>query len=167
VEVEDHAFKRIIIAGGSATMGRMGTLAAAWALLLFASPAGPQHFTLTASYVPPAKAGGNGTVAVTFVARDAEVHINENPPVRLRLDPEQKILLDKQAPAPPRVEPFDPEKVRYIDLALPVVFPVAVAPGAPKGVQSVKATVVYFYCSKSQGWCRRGATDIDVPVTVP
>jgi hypothetical protein len=145
----------------------MVTLAAAWGLaFLWAAPAGPQHFTLTASYAPAAKAGGDGAIAVTFTPRDADVHINENPPARLKLDPEQKVLLDKQAPAPPRVEPFDPEKVRYIDLALPVVFPVAVAPGAPKGAQSVKATVVYFYCSKSQGWCRRGSTDVDVSVTV-
>ena len=145
----------------------MGTLAAVWAqALLLAAPAGLQHFTLMASYTPAAKAGSDGAIAVTFTARDADVHINENPPARLKLDPEQKVLVDKQAPTPPRAEPFDPEKVRYIDLALPVVFPVALAPGAPKGPQSVKATVVYFYCSKSQGWCRRGSTDIDVPVTV-
>ncbi|MFI5183066.1 MAG: hypothetical protein ACHQNV_01610 [Vicinamibacteria bacterium] len=145
----------------------MRTLVVAWAsVLLGASPVGPQHFTLSASYVPPARPTADGSIAVTFTARDADVHINENPPTRLRLDPEQKVLVDKQPPAPTRVEPFDPDKVRYIDLALPVLFPVSVAPGAPKGIQSVKATVVYFYCSKSQGWCRRGSTDIDVSVNV-
>jgi hypothetical protein len=145
----------------------MRTLVAAGAFaLLWASPAGPQHFTLSASYTPRAKPGVDGTIAVTFTPRDADVHINENPPARLKLDPEQKVLVDKQPPAPPRVEPFDPEKVRYIDLAVPLIFPVAVAAGAPKGVQSIKATVVYFYCSKSQSWCRRGSTDIDVSVNV-
>ena len=140
---------------------------AAWALVpLSAFAAGPQHFTLAASYAPPPKPGGNGAVAVVFTPRDVDVHINESPMPRLKLDPEQKVLVDKQSPAPARVEPFDPEKVRDIDLALPVTFPVALAPDAPKGPQTVKANVVYFYCSKSQGWCRRGSTDIDVAVTV-
>jgi hypothetical protein len=132
-------------------------------LSAFAAPL--QHFTLAASFSPPPKPGGNGAVVVVFTPRDADVHINESPAPRLKLDPEQKVLIDKQPPAPSRVEPFDAEKVRYINLALPVTFPVTVAPGAPRGPQTVKANVVYFYCSKSQGWCRRGSTD--VAVTVP
>jgi hypothetical protein len=146
-------------------MRRIAVAALALApLTAFSAP--PEHFTLAASYVPPSKAGGSGTIAVTFSPKAADVHINENPAPRLKLDPEQKILVDKQLPAPARVEPYDPEKVRYIDLALPVTFPVVVAPDAPKGPQVVKASVVYFYCSKSQGWCRRGSTDVDVAVTV-
>lgn len=133
-------------------------------LLVFA--AAPQHFTLAASFAPPAKAGANGAVAVTFTPLNTDVHINENPAPRLKLDPEQKVLVDKQPPAPARVEPFDPEKVRYIDLALPVTFAVSVAGDAPKGPQTVKANIVYFYCSKAQGWCRRGSTDVDVSLTV-
>lgn len=133
-------------------------------LLAFAGA--PQHFTLAALFAPPAKSGANGAVAVTFTPLNADVHINENPAPRLKLDPEQKVLVDKQPPPPTRVEPYDPDKVRYLDLALPVIFPVAVAADAPKGPQSVKANIVYFYCSKAQGWCRRGATDVDVALTV-
>jgi hypothetical protein len=132
-----------------------------------ASAAGVQHFTLAASFVPPTKAGAVGAVAVTFTPKDLDVHINEVPPPRLKLDLDQKVLVDKQPAPPARVEPFDPENAKYLDLALPVTFPVALTPGAPKGQQTVKASVVYFYCSKSQGWCRKGSTDVDVPVTVP
>jgi hypothetical protein len=129
--------------------------------------AGLQHFTLSASFVPPAKPGAVGAVAVTFTPKDADVHVNETPPPRLKLDPDQKVLVDKQPAPPARVEPFDPEKAKYLDLALPVTFPVAMTPGAPRGQQTVRANVVYFYCSKSQGWCRKGSTDVEVPVTVP
>jgi len=148
-------------------MERMKKLLLSASLLVpFAALAGPpEHFTLAASWAPPSKAGANGTVAVVFTPRGTDVHINENPPPRLKLDPEQKILVDKQPPAPTRIEPYDPDKVRYIDLALPVTFPVALAPDAPKGPHSVKATVIYFYCSKAQGWCRRGSTDVDIAVT--
>jgi hypothetical protein len=129
--------------------------------------AGPQHFTLTASYAPAARPGGNASIAVTFVPTDPDVHINETPAPRLKLDPAQAVLVDKQTPAPERVEPFDPEKAKYIDTAVPLFFPVALAKGAPKGAQSVNATVTYFYCSKRAGWCRKGTTDVEVAVDVP
>ena len=129
--------------------------------------AAPQHFTLSAAYQPPAKASGDGAIAVTFVATDPDVHINEAPAPRIKLDPTQGVLVDKQAPLPEHVEPFDPDKVKYIDLSLPVVFPVAIAKGASKGAQSVTASVTYFYCSKRAGWCRKGTTDVDVSLNVP
>ena len=141
-------------------------------LLLWLAPAvllagAPQHFTLSAAYQAPAKASGNGAIAVTFVATDPDVHINEAPAPRIKLDPAQNVLVDKQAPVPERVEAFDPDNAKYIDLSLPVAFPVAIAKGAPKGAQSVTATVTYFYCSKRAGWCRKGTTDVDVSVNLP
>ena len=132
-----------------------------------AQAAGPQHFTLAAAYVPPAKGAANGVVAVHFTGTDSEIHINELPAPRIKLDPDQKILLDKQTPPPERVAPYDPGNAKYIDLALPVVFPAAIAKGAPKGAQTVAATVTYFYCSKREGWCRKGTTDVAVAVNVP
>jgi len=132
-----------------------------------AHAAGPQHFTLSASFRAPAKANRNGTIAISFVPTDPEIHINEAPAPRLKLDPAQTILVDKQAALPERVTPYDPASAKYIDLALPLVFPVAIAKGAPKGTQSVAATVTYFYCSKREGWCRKGNSEIAVTVNVP
>jgi hypothetical protein len=129
--------------------------------------AAPEHFALTAAYVAPAKSDKPGAISVSFVGQDPDVHINEQPAPRLRLDPEQHILVDKQAPAPSRVEPLDPAKVRYLDLAAPVAFPVALAPDAPKGLHSVDASITYFYCSKREGWCRKGTTSVSVAVNVP
>ncbi len=134
------------------------------ALLLLATGPSP-HFDLVAAFVPPQK--GTGQVAVTFTARDPDVHINEEPGPRLRLDPSQHVLVDKQASAAGRSSSFDPDNARYLDLAKPVLFPVAFAPGAPSGRQTVKASVVFFYCSKREEWCRRGQSEIEVPVTVP
>jgi len=131
-----------------------------------ASAAGPQHFVLEASFVPAPKAGANAAVAVSFRALNPDVALDESPPPRLKLDLEQKILIDKQPPPPSHITPFDPATAKFLDLAAPVVFPVAIAPGAPKGAQSVKATVTYFYCSKAEAWCRRGTTDVDVSVPV-
>ena len=92
--------------------------------------------------------------------------MNESPAPRLKLDLGQAVLVDKQAPAPAHVADYDPLTARYLDPNQPVLFPVAIAPGAPKGEHSVKASIVYFYCSTREAWCRRGSVDVQIPVTV-
>ena len=139
---------------------------AAIVFLLAAALAGPQHFTLEATFEPPVKAGRSAAVAVTFVGTDSAIYVNEQPAPRLKLDPLQTVLVDKQPPSSGKGPDFDPENPRALDLAKPVRFPVAIAKDAPRGAHGVKATVIYFYCSKREAWCRRGATEIDIPVDV-
>ena len=142
-------------------------LARAAIVFLLAAPlAGPQHFTLEATFEPPVKAGRPAAVAVTFVGTDSAIYVNEQPAPRLKLDPLQTVLVDKQPPSSDKGPDFDPENPRALDLAKPVRFPVAIAKDAPRGAHGVKATVIYFYCSKREAWCRRGATEIDIPVDV-
>jgi hypothetical protein len=126
----------------------------------------PRHFDVTAAFIPAKKAAANATVAVTFRPLDPDVKVNETPPPRLKLDLEQAVLVDKQAPPSSQVPDYDPLTARYLDAAKPVLFPVAIAPTAPKGAHEVKASVVYFYCSTREAWCRRGTADFLVPVTV-
>ena len=128
--------------------------------------AGPQHFTLSAAFEAPKKAGGNGAIAVTFMPLNPDVHINETPAPRIRLGASD-VLLDKQAPASDKMASYDPETARYLDLALPVYFPVSFAKGAARGAHQVPVSVTYFYCSKRAGWCRKGSAELSVAVSVP
>jgi hypothetical protein len=137
------------------------------ALVLAAASIGPRHFDVDASFVAPARPGGSGAIAVRFAPKDPDVHINEEPPPRLTLDLEQSTLVDKQAPPSKAAPVFDPATARYLDAAKPVRFPVAFARKAAKGPQTVKASVVYFYCSEREGWCRRGTSELEIAVTVP
>lgn len=126
----------------------------------------PPHFDVSAEYMAGTKR--QGTVAVTFRANDPDVVVNETPGPRLALDPAQTVLVDKQVPAPKgAVAPPDPQDGKYLDLSLPVVFPVALAAGAPAGDRDVKAKLTYFYCSKREGWCRKGTTEVEFAVKVP
>jgi hypothetical protein len=137
------------------------------ALVLPAAPVfagGPAHFELQASFVPAPKDPRRGAIAVFFTARDADVRVNEDPAPRLKLDPAQTVLVEK--PAPKLGPPADPGAARYLDLSAPVRFPVALGPGAAKGTHLVKASVAYFYCSKREGWCRKGTSEVEVPVLV-
>ncbi len=124
-----------------------------------------QFFELQAVYAAPAAGDHVGSVSVTFLARDPDVHINERPAVRLQLG-DQTILVDKQAPPEP-LEPIDPDAITYLDISQPVLFPVAIAAGAPSGSYEVDAKLVYFFCSSRAGWCRRGKAEVQIAVTVP
>lgn len=125
-----------------------------------------RHFEVTAAFAPSRTAASDGAVAVTFHALDPDFRVNETPAPRLKLDLVQTVLVDKQPPPTTQDPDYDPLTARYLDAAKPVLFPVAVAPTAPKGPHEVKATVVYFYCSTRESWCRRGSADVVIPVTV-
>ena len=142
----------------------MSRLVPALSLVLLAAST-PQHFELQAAYEAPKKAGAAGAVAVRFSALDPDVHINETPAPRLKFQAAD-VLVDKQPPASDKLADFDPETAKYLDLSLPVYFPVALAKGAPKGTQQVPFNVTYFYCSKRAGWCRKGTAELSVPVDV-
>jgi hypothetical protein len=126
-----------------------------------------RHFDVVASFSPAGRAPGRAAVAVSFRALDPDVRVNETPAPRLRLDLAQAVLLDKQEPASSHVPDYDPLTAKYLDTSKPVLFPVAIAPTAPTGSHEVKASVVYFYCSTRESWCRRGTADVLIPVVVP
>jgi hypothetical protein len=138
------------------------------ALLVLVPAAGlatDEHFNVSAAYVQPAKPGAPGAVAVAFVSADPDVRINQEPAPRFKLDPGQTVLIDRQPAAAARKGERAGEP-KYLDTTLPVNFLVSLNPKAPKGEQMVKATVTYFYCSKTEGWCRKGTADVEVPVSV-
>ncbi len=124
---------------------------------------GPTHFDVQASFVPPSKAKPEAAIAVFFTAKDADVRINEDPAPRIKLDQAQTVLVEKPAPKaePPAADPGTP---RYLDLSAPVRFPVSFGRGAAKGSHLVKGSVAYFYCSKREGWCRKGVSEVEIPV---
>jgi hypothetical protein len=132
--------------------------------LALAAP--PRHFEVSASFVPAKKADSNASVAVTFQPLDPDVKVNETPAPRLKLDEAQGVLVDRQPPAEGGVPDYDPLTARYLDVSRPVSFPVAVAKGATRGEHTVKANVVFFYCSQRESWCRRGNTEVSIPVVV-
>jgi hypothetical protein len=126
----------------------------------------PRHFEVSADFAPRNPSSAQAAVAVTFQPVEPELRLNESPAPRLKLDLAQTVLVDRQAPPSHEVPDYDPLTARYLDPAKPVHFPVSIAPGAPKGTHEVKATVVFFYCSTRESWCRRGTADISIPVTV-
>ena len=136
------------------------------ALALLAVAPSVRHFEVLASFEPPRKAGAEAAVAVTFQPLDPDVHVNETPAPQLRLDIAQTVLEDRQVKKATPDVPYDPATAKYLDLQKPVRFPVAVSKSAARGAHDVKASVVFFYCSSRENWCRRGSVDVVIPVDV-
>jgi hypothetical protein len=135
--------------------------------LLAAGLFGPgAFFQVSAKYEPPAKGQTQGAVLVTFLQLESGVHVNEHPAPRLSLEAAQAVL-DYKAPTAVEAPPADPALGKKLDLSQPVRFTVTPRAVAPKGEQSVKATVVYFYCSDREAWCRKGSEEVAFSVTVP
>lgn len=141
-------------------------LSAGLVLSLLAAAPPLRHFEVTAAFEPAARAGADAAVAVLFQPLDPDVHVNETPAPQLRLDLLQTVLEDRQPKAAAVAPDFDPKNARYLDLQKPVRFKVAVSKAAPRGEQQVKASVVFFYCSSREAWCRRGSVDVVIPVSV-
>jgi hypothetical protein len=132
---------------------------------LLAVSSSSRHFELTAGFEPGP--GGEGAVVVTFRPLDPDVKLNETPAPRLKLELTQAVLEDRQPKAQTGIPDYDPATARYLDTQKPVRFKVAVAKAAPRGAHEVKASVVFFYCSVREAWCRRGTADVLIPVAVP
>jgi hypothetical protein len=128
----------------------------------------PPHFDVRATFSAPRR-GAPAEVAVQFVAKDPDVKINEVPAPRLKLSSGPATVVT--SPAKPSSAAKDggsgSEPGNYLDLTLPVTFPVTVDPSAARGSHDVKGTVTYFYCSKREGWCRKGTADVAFPIAVP
>jgi hypothetical protein len=151
----------------SFAMMLFSTILAAGALFQGAGAPAP-HFDVRASFSAPRR-GGPAEVAVQFVARDPDVKINEIPAPRLKITsgPATVVTAPGKPPAGAKDGGSGSEPGRYLDLTLPVTFPVTVDPSAGRGSHDVKGTVTYFYCSKREGWCRKGTADVGFPVAVP
>lgn len=124
------------------------------------------HFDVTASFVP-ARRNAPGEVAIQFVARDPDVKINEVPAPRLKLETGPVAVATPARPAAAKSSPPEAGQGHYLDLTLPVTFPVTLAAGTARGTHDAKGTVTYFYCSKREGWCRKGTAEVAFPIPVP
>ncbi len=133
---------------------------------LFQGASKPTHFDVTATFTP-ARRNAAAEVAIQFVAKDPDVKVNEVPAPRLKLEAGPATVVPPARPAAKAMGgPAGVGPGNYLDLTLPVTFPVTLAPGTPRGSHDAKGTVTYFYCSKREGWCRRGTAEVAFPITV-
>ena len=106
------------------------------------------------------EAGHDGVVTVSFDVIDGYV-INRVPAIQLKLEAVDGIVLAESSMISPEKDPKS-DDVYYVDVP---EFDVSLK-AAKAGEYEIPGTLVYFFCSKADGFCSRQIVDVTVPVTV-
>lgn len=103
------------------------------------------------------KAGGKGAFLITLTPQKG-IHVNLTPPMNFTLDSSGIVAeLGKIQPT---------AKETLLDASKPVLQPFVLTSKASPGSSILHGTLVYFYCSDSEGWCSKFSQPFDVKVTV-
>jgi hypothetical protein len=114
---------------------------------------------LTPEYKATFAAGKKSDLTVSFNLMKGYA-INKNPPISLKLTPVPGIKLDKTDFTS---SPNDPKSTDEYYVDLPTL-KVPVVVGKP-GKYEVPGKLIYFFCSKADGFCSRQVSDVKVPIT--
>jgi len=103
--------------------------------------------------------GKTGIILVTFTPAD-DIHVNAVPPVEFSLRSARAFRLSSK---PTQIA--DKES-GYLLTRSPVAQPFRLSKSVPPGVYRMAGTVVYFYCSDIEGWCRKHVEPVECFVKV-
>lgn len=104
--------------------------------------------------------GGTFNVELRFLPAEG-IHVNADPPVEFSLDPRETSLRLKGTPLM-----ATDKGTGYLATGEPVRQKIILGPRAAQGQRTVKGTVIYFYCSDSEGWCNRQKQPVEFTIMV-
>ena len=120
----------------------------------------PQVLTPAYKTTAPVAAGKKNEVTVSFTLTKGFA-INRTPPISLKLTAVPGVKLDKMDVSSSPDDPKSKDEY-YVDLPSLRV-PLTVS---KPGKYEIPGKLVYFFCSKSDGFCSRQIIDVKVPITV-
>ncbi len=103
------------------------------------------------------KAGATGQILVLLQPKKG-IHINLDQPIQIKMD-SSEVIASVGKPEIPMIDTL-------YDASKPIRLPVIISKNARPGKFTLRGTVVYFYCSETEGWCSRFKQPIDIPCTV-
>lgn len=102
--------------------------------------------------------GQEGKIVISMNVRDGYV-INRIPPIQLKLEPVGGLRLDDMNMTSSSEDPKSTDSY-YVDVPTFDVDLVAVESGS----YEIAGELVYFFCSKADGFCARQTAEVNVPV---
>jgi len=108
----------------------------------------------------PISGDHKGEVTVSFDVKSGYL-INRIPPIQLKLEEVDGLTLTKLGFVSPSEDPNSTDEY-YVDVP---TFGVSIEAGEP-GKYKIPAKLIYFFCSKADGFCSRQVVDTKVPLTV-
>lgn len=103
--------------------------------------------------------GQTADILITFAPAE-DIHIVASPPVRLNIRSTRTIALSGA------VRQVVDKRTGYLSEQSAVTRRFAVAKSARPGTYTVHGSVVYYYCSGSEGWCRKFVQPVEFSFTV-
>lgn len=126
---------------------------------LVATTAGTLPQVVTAEYASSeVDAGQESEVRVVLNVREGYL-INHTPPMQLKLQPVSGLALSETSLTSPALDPESTD-VYYVNVP---DFTIGVT-AQHSGTFTVSGELVYFFCSKADGFCARQTLDVAVPV---
>ena len=105
------------------------------------------------------KAEESGELRIAFTPSEG-IHINATPAVEFRIDSSSAFVIKGKA-----AQERD-ALTGFLSTSVPVRQLFGVAQGTGSGLHALRGTVVYFYCSDSEGWCMRFRQRVELPITI-
>ena len=105
------------------------------------------------------KAGESGELRIAFTPA-AGIHVNTTPAVEFRIDSSSAFVM-KGKPTQER-----DAITGFLSTTAPVRQLFGIAEGTGSGLHALRGTVVYYYCSDSEGWCMRFRQRVELPITI-
>ena len=125
------------------------------------APGGQLPQIMSADFkIPPIAAGKVGEVGVSFKVIDGFA-INRIPPIQLKLTPVAGVTLRQTDFVSTSDDPKSKDEY-FVDLPTLKV-PIR---AAKAGKYQITGKLVYFFCSKADGFCSRQVIDVKIPMTV-
>lgn len=124
-----------------------------------ASSQNPSVITTVTIPNQPLARGQTGEIVIVLLPADG-IHINAEPPVRVSLDSAATVSLVGEP------QQILDETTGYLDADAEVKQRFRVTKNAAAGTHRLKATITYFYCSDSEGWCKPFRHRVELPLLV-
>jgi hypothetical protein len=103
--------------------------------------------------------GGKGTILVLFTPIDG-IHINVDPPFTLTIEKNLFISLKGD----PEIS-ADKES-GFLSTATPIQQRFYVSKRARSGRHIIKGTIIYYFCSDTEGWCTKFAQPLSLKLNI-
>ena len=105
------------------------------------------------------KAGDTAQLTVKFIPKRG-IYINANPPIDLKIDSSDTIIVKSKPEIP------SSGKSDYFDVTKSIKQSFTLSKKLKTGTVSLRGTLTYFYCSNTDGWCRKYKHPIDMKIKI-
>jgi hypothetical protein len=105
------------------------------------------------------KPGAKGEIVVSFAPEEG-IHINTDPAIEFEFEKDTLVHFTGITSMPKA------EKTGQLDTKRPIRYSFTLDKNIQKGKHTLRGSLLYFFCSDTEGWCNRSSQPIQLTFTV-